>query len=191
MLSRKKLAIVMSLMQRHSERSSKRQPRRYKWLTLVSRFAFRGVKAVSGSLKLIQALLFLFFISDLSAEETGNNLSMKIRLVIGDNSATATLDDTAASRDFYNMLPMTLMLEDYASTEKIAYPERKLATTGAPEGYDPSAGDITYYAPWGNLALFYKDFSYSRGLIRLGEFDDGGALLKFRGKANARFEAVP
>ena len=93
----------------------------------------------------------------------------------------------AFSRDFYNMLPMTLMLEDYASTEKIAYPERKLDTTGAPEGYNPSAGDITYYAPWGNLALFYKDFSYSRGLIRLGEFDDGGALLKFRGKAYARF----
>ena len=116
---------------------------------------------------------------------------MKIRLTVGDNTATATLDNSDIARDFYSMLPMNVELEDYASTEKITYPERKLNTSGTPEGYDPSAGDITYYAPWGNLALFYKDFSYSRGLIRLGEFDDGGAILKFRGKANARFEVAP
>jgi hypothetical protein len=36
-------------------------------------------------------------------------------------------------------------------------------------------GDITYYAPWGNLALFYRDFPYSNGLIRLGTLDTGAA----------------
>ena len=34
-------------------------------------------------------------------------------------------------------------------------------------------GDITYYAPWGNLAIFYKDFGYSRSLIMLGKLDSG------------------
>lgn len=24
---------------------------------------------------------------------------------------------------------------------------------------------ITYYAPWGNLAIFYRDFGYSAGLV--------------------------
>jgi hypothetical protein len=32
-------------------------------------------------------------------------------------------------------------------------------------------GDIAYYAPWGNLAIFHKDFGYSDGLIILGKID--------------------
>jgi hypothetical protein len=39
---------------------------------------------------------------------------------------------------------MTLTLEDYASTEKIGHPPRKLSTAGAPAGVDPSVGDIAY-----------------------------------------------
>ena len=63
---------------------------------------------------------------------------------------------------------MTLTLDDYASKEKVSDLPRRLNTDGAPRGYQPSAGDITYYEPWGNLAIFYKDFGYSNGLIRLG-----------------------
>jgi hypothetical protein len=33
-------------------------------------------------------------------------------------------------------------------------------------------GDITYYAPWGNLALLYRDFGYANGLIKSGNMDD-------------------
>ena len=32
-------------------------------------------------------------------------------------------------------------------------------------------GDIAYYAPWGNLTIFYKRFKYSRGLAKLGTLD--------------------
>jgi len=35
-------------------------------------------------------------------------------------------------------------------------------------------GTLAYYAPWGNLAFFYKDFGYSRGLIFLGTVDGNG-----------------
>ncbi len=44
-------------------------------------------------------------------------------------------------------------------------------TKDAPAGYKPSVGDITFYAPWGNLAIFYKGFSYSNGLIVMGKID--------------------
>jgi hypothetical protein len=54
------------------------------------------------------------------------------------------------------MLPLTLMLTDHASTEKIADLPRKLSTKGAPPGIAASVGDISYYAPWGNLALFHR-----------------------------------
>ena len=115
---------------------------------------------------------------------------MKIRLTINGQSTTATLDDNATARDFLSMLPLTLPLADHASTEKIAYPPRKLSTEGAPAGIDPDVGDIAYYAPWGNLALYYRDFGYSAGLIRLGRFDAGVEALSAKGASNVTIEAI-
>ena len=116
--------------------------------------------------------------------------TVKIRMTIDGRAATATLYDNATARDFFSLLPLTLTLEDYASTEKIAYPPRKLSTLDAPAGIDPDVGDITYYAPWGNLALFYKDFGYSSGLIRLGRFDNGVGIIQTNGKLKVTIEAV-
>jgi hypothetical protein len=98
---------------------------------------------------------------------------MKIRIHVDGARLTATLDDTAASRDFVSLLPLTLTLDDYNGTEKISDLPKKLSTKDAPAGIDPSVGDITFYSPWGNLAIFYKDFAYSRGLVKLGRIDSG------------------
>lgn len=114
----------------------------------------------------------------------------KIRLTINGQSLTATLVDSSTTRDFVALLPLTLTLDDYASTEKIAYLPRKLSTQGAPAGIDPDVGDITYYAPWGNLAIFYRDFGHSTGLIRLGHFEDGMEALQVSGSMNATIEPV-
>ncbi|GAA4730631.1 hypothetical protein GCM10023216_23110 [Isoptericola chiayiensis] len=38
-----------------------------------------------------------------------------------------------------------------------------------------------YYAPWGNLAIFYRDFGHAPGLVRLGAFDDADAVAVLRG----------
>ena len=90
---------------------------------------------------------------------------MKIRLKIEDTELTTTLIDSKTTQDFISLLPLTLTLEDYGSTEKISYLPKRLSTDDAPAGIDPSVGDITYYAPWGNLAIFIRDFEYSSGLI--------------------------
>ena len=103
---------------------------------------------------------------------------MKIQLELGDTVLSATLEDSAAAKDFASLLPLTLTLNDYAATEKVADLPRKLSTHGAPAGIDPALGDITFYAPWGNLAIFYKDFGYSAGLVKLGQIDSGIAALQ-------------
>jgi hypothetical protein len=59
-----------------------------------------------------------------------------------------------------------------------------------PPGSDPSIGDITYYAPWGNLAVFYKDFGYSQGLVKLGRIDSGVETLNRSGPLKVRFELI-
>jgi len=115
---------------------------------------------------------------------------MKIRLTVDGRSITATLIDSPTTRDFLSLLPLTLTLEDYASTEKIAYLPRKLSQEGAPAGVDPAVGDITYYAPWGNLALFYKDFGYAKGLIKLGAIDDGAEAFNVPGSVTVAIEPM-
>jgi len=82
------------------------------------------------------------------------------------------LKDSPTTRDFIRQLPLTLELTDYAATEKIAYLPEKLTSQGAPKGHPAKAGDIAYYAPWGNLAIFYKDFDdVANNLIYLGQFE--------------------
>ena len=104
--------------------------------------------------------------------------TMKIRMDVNGTRVTATLDDSETSRDFISLLPLTLTVEDYNETEKISNLAKKLSTKGAPDGVDPSVGDIAYYAPWGNLAIFYKDFGYSAGLVKLGRIDSGAEVFR-------------
>jgi len=81
-------------------------------------------------------------------------------------------------------------LDDYAATKKISDLPRRLSTEGAPPGSDPAAGDIAYYAPWGNLAIFHKDFRYSSGLIILGNVDSGAEALNVPGPTRATIELI-
>ena len=102
---------------------------------------------------------------------------MRIRINAGEHSFTAHLEDSAAARDFAAQLPLRLTLKDYASTEKIADLPRAVTTEGTPAAITPVAGDLTFYAPWGNLALFYRDGHHSPGLVRLGRIEAGAEAL--------------
>ena len=143
---------------------------------------------------LLRAISFVYCVPNGEIQSTEQQViieDMKLKITIGDMVLTATLYDNPTSRDFISMLPVTTTLEDYASTEKIFYPDRKLSTEGAPGGFDPSVGDITYYAPWGDVAIFYKDFGYASGLISLGRIEDNGIeLLRTAGVEDVTFELV-
>lgn len=102
----------------------------------------------------------------------------RIRIVAGDVVLTGTLEAHPTAADFAALLPLRLRVEDYAATEKIADLPRKLSLAGAPAGADPSPGDIAYYAPWGNLAMYYRDAGYASGLVRLGRLDAPPAALQ-------------
>jgi hypothetical protein len=115
---------------------------------------------------------------------------MRIRLIIDGSEISVAMDNSAAASDFVSLLPLTLSLEDYNRTEKVSDLPRRLSTEGAPEGCEPSAGDLSYYAPWGNLALFYRDFGYSRGLVLLGRIESGIDVFKRPGPLRVRIERI-
>lgn len=115
----------------------------------------------------------------------------KIKMTIDGKEIIATMYDNPTSRDFLTQLPLSLTFEDYNGIEKISYLPHDLTTEDSPEGFDPSIGDVALYAPWGNLSIFYQDFSYSRGLISLGHIDSGlEALANMSGDFAVTIEAV-
>ncbi len=120
-----------------------------------------------------------------------NETSMKILIEFDGATMTATLYDNPSARDFASMLPLDLAIEDYSTNQKIAYLPRKLTQEGAGPFGSEAAGDLAYYAPWGNLALFYGSYSYSSGLIRLGRIDGDFAPLLMRGKFDLHLKLLP
>lgn len=108
-------------------------------------------------------------------EDTMENA--RIKLTVNGNEIFVRLDNNQASREFLEMLPLTLTFEDFNNTEKIATLPDELSTEGLPSGYTPEAGDFSYYAPWGNISVFYKDFRYSNSLYKLGTIESGTEIL--------------
>lgn len=99
----------------------------------------------------------------------------KISLKINDRELSATLYDNPLADQLYDMLPLTVTFEDFNQTEKIGYfPDGGgLTTDNVENGFEPSAGDLCYYAPWKNLSVFYKGFRYSEDLYSIGHIDNG------------------
>lgn len=114
--------------------------------------------------------------SDVSHVSDGKETT-QIKMLVEGSEIIIDLYDNPTSRELLEMLPLELTFEEYNGTEKISYLPRSLTTEGAPEGYTPAAGDVTLYAPWGNLAVFYQNFRYSNGLIPLGKIHTGLEIL--------------
>ncbi len=113
---------------------------------------------------------------------------MKINILLEDAVVTASLADNQAARDLIAMLPLKLMLGDYGATEKVSDLPQRLSTADAPAVYDPAVGDITYYAPWGNMAIIIQDFGYADGLVYLGKIDSGLEQLNISGPIDVTIE---
>jgi hypothetical protein len=109
------------------------------------------------------------------APTTGSATAVNIRLTVEGRVVNASLNDSAAARDFATLLPLTLKLSDFHESERIGDLPRRLSTTGAPESADPQAGDLAFYAPWGNLAIYYRDAPPASGVVILGHLADGSA----------------
>lgn len=116
---------------------------------------------------------------------------MKIRISFNDTVMTATLEDNPSAKDFASMLPLNdLKIDNYAHNEKISYLPRKLAEGGSGPFANERAGDVCYYAPWGDIVFFYAGYRWSEGLIRLGRIDGGFDPLLVRGEFPLRIELV-
>lgn len=116
-----------------------------------------------------------------SGETVPEPTGTAVTLTIGEQRITATLNDSPAARALAQQLPLTLTFHDFNAVEKIARLETPLPMAGMPPGDDPEIADIGFYAPSGDLVLYYGDVGYFAGIARLGTFDDVAAIEAMTG----------
>lgn len=97
---------------------------------------------------------------------------MKINLRVGESVFTATMYENRSVKDFASLLPITLTLGEYNREERSSRLPKRLAGDEIADGVNVSAGDISYYAPFRNLCIYYQDSDLSFCQIPLGRIED-------------------
>lgn len=87
-------------------------------------------------------------------------------------SVTYQLNNSRAAKELYAQLPLTLKVENYSDNEKIFYPPKELKTGDTPKSKGRK-GSLSYYAPWGDVVMFYKPAGSASELYQLGTVVSG------------------
>ena len=104
--------------------------------------------------------------------EEENVETSQISVTCGDTQVVYELNDSPAAQSLLSQLPLTVEVEDFSTNEKVFYPPQELDTTDIPLA-EGGAGTLAYYAPWGDVVLFYDSFSANGSLYELGEAVSG------------------
>ncbi len=82
------------------------------------------------------------------------------------------LNGSLAAKELVAQLPLTVPIEPFSNNEMIFYPPRKLNVADAPFS-DGQIGSLSYYAPWGDVVLFYAPCPPNNRLYEIGEILSG------------------
>ena len=104
--------------------------------------------------------------------EEENVETSQISVTCGDMQVVYALNDSPAAQGLLSQLPLTVEVEDFSTNEKVFYPPQELDTTDTPLA-EGGPGTLAYYAPWGDVVLFYDSFSANGSLYGLGEAVSG------------------
>lgn len=123
--------------------------------------------------KIISIICLMILSISLNASDLNKDKKMKISVESNGNTTVYELNNSQASKELLEQLPMTIKVENYSHDEKIFYPPTKLSTASTPLASNAVAGTLAYYAPWGDVVMFYKNFGSASGLYELGKVVSG------------------
>jgi hypothetical protein len=116
----------------------------------------------------------------------------QIRIRLGERTAMATLNDSAAARDFAAMLPLSIRMRDHMEREKTGpVPGPLSERTAATPNYQ--SGDLGYWRPGGNFVIFYRHDGLAipaPGIVILGRLNSGAEIFNTPGTVDVTVEAV-
>ena len=104
--------------------------------------------------------------------EESNVETNQISVTCGDTQVVYELNDSPAAQSLLSQLPLTVEVENFSTNEKVFYPPQELDTSDTPLA-EGGAGTLAYYAPWGDVVLFYDSVSANSSLFELGEAVSG------------------
>ena len=89
-----------------------------------------------------------------ASSNAGDIRTMRISVQCGGNTVVYQLNDSPAAVSLYEQLPRDLEVEDFSDNEG-------------------GAGTLAYYAPWGDVVMFYGDYRQNSSLFELGHAVSG------------------
>ena len=119
---------------------------------------------------------------DIQEPDIQNVDSMKLKISVGTNVFTATLNNNATATAFKAKLPITVSMSELNGNEKYFDLSYSLPTNALNPG-TIQTGDLMMYGA-NTLVLFYKTFSSSYSYTRLGRIDNPSGLAAILGSGN-------
>lgn len=116
----------------------------------------------------------------------------KIRLTANGKTITARLIDSATTRDFVSLLPLTLTMSDLFDREKFGHLPRAISEEGK-HTHTYSLGDIAYWAPGPDVAIYYHHDGEripDPGVIVIGKIGSDVAALNVPGSVKVAMELM-
>ena len=107
---------------------------------------------------------------ELTKENNYLGVNNQVKVLIDKKEYTINLEDNETAKEFVNMLPLELNMNELNGNEKYVYLERKLPVN--PSNINKiNAGDVMIY---GNdcLVIFYKSFISSYSYTKIGHIDN-------------------
>ncbi|NDY73160.1 cyclophilin-like fold protein [Desulfobacter hydrogenophilus] len=93
---------------------------------------------------------------------------MQIKITSRGHTATFHLYETTGAKQFYDQLPLELDLTNFRDAQWMFYPPEKLSVTEQEAYHEGKKGELSYYAPWGDVFMLYKDYYAGDQMHRLG-----------------------
>ncbi|MDO4549596.1 MAG: cyclophilin-like fold protein [Clostridia bacterium] len=101
------------------------------------------------------------------ATENREENTVKISVKSSEYEIIYELNDSQAAKELYAQLPLELEVEPFSNNEMTFYPPEKLSTGDAPLS-GGEIGSLSYYAPWGDVVMFYAPCSPNGSLYEIG-----------------------
>lgn len=102
---------------------------------------------------------------------------MMIKVQSNGKTVIFELNDNQSANNLYVQLPLNTTVENFSNNEKIFYLPKTLYTTDT-SLVNAQVGTVAYYAPWGNVVMFYDSFGSASGLYELGSVISGEEYIK-------------
>ena len=116
--------------------------------------------------------------------------SLKLKITIGENILYAAIYDSEATRDFMQLLPLELDMQDLNRREKYSTLAVRLSNNGTIKNtYE--VGDISYWLGGGLAVFYHQDHSIVKaGLIKIGQLKEGIAVFETFENLRVKFEVI-